>query len=135
MLPNTELITFREGMWVLTEQALLNNGLDIRSRLAGAQSPEIAIDGFLVTVSDIIYNFIHEFNHDNNAQDQILENVIGARDILYRALVQQAVFMAAVGDKSLEEKNPVSYHAQRTLNRTIPELGCPITYAGFWRGL
>ena len=56
------------GHYVLTEKSLIDNvGFNIRARMGeGALvNPEVAIKNFTQTVSDMIYQFIHEHNVDN----------------------------------------------------------------------
>lgn len=126
--------------YCLTEEALKQNGVDLRSRLAASKaiSADLVILRFLRTVSNTVYQYIHMFNFDNTMQDKIIASFEGARMILYRALLEQGIYMAAVGDLSMEaEKNKralvMSDHARAELDATVPELGAPLTYAGAWR--
>ena len=134
-----ELMKFNEArnMYFLTEQALIQRGIDLRTRLAMTQcpSPEYVINGVLETVSEMIYNYIHEFAHDNEYQDKIINHIEQARNVVYRALLQQAVYMLKVGNLSLSideniRKRAIDQNAKITLNTTIVELGRPITYMG-----
>lgn len=134
-----ELMKFDEArnMYFLTEKALVLRGIDLRTRLSMTQcpSPEYVINGLLETVSEMIYNYIHEFAHDNEYQDKIINHIEQARNIVYRALLQQAVYMLKVGNLSLAiddsvRKRAIDDNAKITLNTTIKELGRPITYIG-----
>ena len=134
---NDEQMIFRDGMYYLTEKALNFMGIDIRARLSesNAISPEYTINMILETVSNAIYGYIHEFNNDNNAQDRMIATVPSLRRIIKLALEQQAYYLLSLGDQAMtldddKIKHMVSPHAKQTLNRTIPELGVPITYIG-----
>lgn len=126
--------------YILQEAALQQNGVDLRGRLAASKaiSADLVINRFLRTVSNTVYQYIHAFNADNDMQDKIIASFEGARKIMLSALVEQGIYMSAVGDLSMEtdkEKRGLvmSDHAIAELNRTIPELGAPLTYAGTWR--
>lgn len=54
--------------YILTEKALIEKvGLNLRARMGDRAliTPEIAIKSFNTTVSDMIYQYIHEHNIDN----------------------------------------------------------------------
>lgn len=134
-----ELMTFDEGrnMYFLTEEALVRRGINMRYRLAMTQapSPEYIINGLLETVSEMIYNYIHEYAHDNEYQDKIINHIEQARSVIYRALLQQAVYVLKVGNLSLAiddavRRRAIDDNAKITLNTTIQEIGRPITYIG-----
>ncbi len=127
----------KDGMFYLTEQELIEMGIDLRARLAAskAAAPEYTIRMILETVTNTVYGYIHEFNNDNNAQDRLVATVPSLRNIIKTALEQQAYYLISLGDQALtlddaKIKHMVSPHAKQTLNRTIPELGVPITYVG-----
>lgn len=134
-----ELMTWDDitNQYKLTEKALIRRGLDIRGKLARnkANSPEYVLNGFIDTVSEMIYNYLHQFSANNQAQDRIISGLASLRPILYRALLQQAIYMRRNGqlDISPDEnlrKNAIAPQSIQTLNTTIPELGAPITYTG-----
>lgn len=136
---STELMRFDEerNMYFLTEKALVQRGIDLRTRLAMTQcpSPEYVINGLLETVSEMIYNYIHSFASDDAYQDKIINHIEQARGVVYRALLQQAVYMLKVGNLSLSvddnvRRKSIDENAKVTLNTTIVELGRPITYTG-----
>lgn len=127
------------NQYKLTETALIRRGIDIRGKLAKnkANSPEYVINGFIETVSDMIYNYLHQFAVDTNRQDCFMAQLQSFRPILYRALLQQAIYMRRNGqlDLSLDDnvrKNAISPQAIQTLNTTIAEIGTAITYRGVW---
>ncbi len=134
-----ELMRYDEltNMYYLTEQALIRRGIDLRARLAmtNAPSPEYVITGLLETVSELIYNFIHQQSHNNCRQDEIINRVEQARSIVYKALLQQAVYMLKVGNLTLSVDENVRRHAIdtsaiATLSTTITEIGASILYRG-----
>lgn len=134
-----ELMTWNEvdEMYYLTEEALIKRGIPLRSRLAlsKASSPEYIINGLLETVSEMIYNYIHDFSANNKAQDCLIATVPSLRKIIYKALIQQAVYVLKVGNLSLSVEDSIrsksiDMNAVRTLNTVVHELGIPITYTG-----
>lgn len=126
--------------YILQEDALRQNGVDLRGRLAASKaiSADLVINRFLRTISNTVYQYIHAFNADNDVQDRIIASFEGARKIMLAALLEQGIYMASVGDLSMSEDKSkralvMSDHAITELNRTIPEVGVPLTYAGTWR--
>ena len=126
------------GHYVLTEKALIENvGINLRERMAeGALiTPETAIKSFTRTVSDMIYQFIHEHNVDNTRQDCLIATVPELRHIVQQAMEYQAVYVANVGNLYLSTKpeerlNAIDYLAKSVLANTVSCLGCSILYAG-----
>lgn len=136
---NDDLMYFDElsGHYVLREQALIRQGIDLRGRLANtkAENATYIINGLLQTASDMIYDYIHDFNTSNERQDYLIASIEGARPLIQKAMLQQAVYILKVGNLSLsvddnERRKAIDYSAIRTLNTTIHELGVPITYSG-----
>lgn len=134
-----DLMTFDEitGHYVLTEQALLENGTDIRKRLEQNRTVNATavINRTLRRVSDMIYNYVHKFNHDNKQQDLWIATIPSLREIIYRAMLEQTEYFLMNGDlsRSVEREKrefAIDYSAQETLNTAVPELGVPITYQG-----
>lgn len=128
----------RSGHYELTEKALMElYGINIRERMAeGALiSPETAISNLTRTVSDMIYQFIHEHNVDNSQQDYLISTVPELRDIIQQAMGYQAVYVMNVGNLYLSTKPEeravaIDYLAQSILGNVVPYLGCSILYAG-----
>lgn len=136
---NDDLMYFDElsGHYVLREQALIRQGIDLRGRLAStkAENATYIINGLLQTASDMIYDYIHDFNTANERQDYLIASIEGARPLIQKAMLQQAIYILKVGNLSLsvddnERRKAIDYSAIRTLNTTIRELGVPITYSG-----
>ena len=134
---NDDNMVFRDGRYYLTENALNNNGINLRKRLESVPGTNaVAVINRLVTIAtNQIYNYIHSFNSDNNAQDAIIANTPSMRDIIYRALIAQIEYLLLKGDltRSTDIKDrqiAIDESAKAELNRVIPELGVPITYAG-----
>lgn len=130
------------GHYVLTEAALLSRGIDLRARLSETStvSPENVIDNVLQTTSDMIYQFIHEYNVDNQMQDYMILTVPSARSIIYRAMLYQAVYVCTVGNLYLskdkdERAAAIDKLSQSILNNVLPEVGHSLLYTGYlgWR--
>lgn len=126
--------------YVLTEKALLEKvGVNLRARMGDRSliSPEVAIKSFCTTVSDMIYQFIHEHNVDNAKQDFIIGTVEEFRKIVQRAMELQAVYVLNVGNlymstKPEERAVAIDYLAQSVLNNVVPCFGVSILYTGVW---
>ena len=123
--------------YVITEQALINTGIFLRDRIARTRcpSPEYVINGILEDVSDMIYDFIHECNVDNEIQDYIIVNYPSARAIIERAMVKQAEYVIYNGNLYLsvdenERSKAISEESKKILGRTIKEIGTTILYLG-----
>lgn len=128
--------------YYLTEEALISQGIDIRMRIAegNSTSPEYIINGFINRVTAVIYAYIHNFNIDNNNQDFLISHIPSARDIIFNALINQAIYMYRNGDLTLSinaEERERAYDdvALSELNKTMPETGYSLLYTGnFFRG-
>ncbi len=132
-----ENMRYEDGMYVLTEQAVLDYGIDLRAWFAQNKSmnPENMVHSFLKKASRQIYNFIHKHSVHNAAQDKAFECFFSARKILYEALLLQVEYLASVGNlansMSADERAArVCDDAKDVLGTTIPELGRSILYAG-----
>lgn len=130
------------GHYVLTEAALLSRGIDLRARLSETStvSPENVINNVLQTASDMIYQFIHDHNFNNQMQDYMILKVPSARQIIYRAMLYQAVYVCTVGNLYLskdktERAAAIDVLAQSILNNVMPEVGYSLLYTGSigWR--
>lgn len=138
---STEYMAFDEVTcrYVLTEAALEANGTQLRKRLTRnrATNATAVINRFLRRVSDIIYNYIHEFNADNKRQDEWIATLPSGRRIIEQAMLEQCEYMLMNGDlsRSVEldkRRAAIDMSAKMTLDTVIPELGVPITYTGGW---
>lgn len=136
---NTDTMFFDEAtnQYKLTEQALVRQGIDMRSRLARthATSPEYIINALLTNVSDMIYDFIHAFNVHNEAQDTIISSLNSARAIIERAMTKQTIYVLYNGNLNMSVEDnmrskAISPEAVDILNKTIPEIGASILYMG-----
>ncbi len=124
--------------YVLTEKALTDNiGVNLRERMAESAlvNPEVAIKSFTRTVSDMIYQFIHEHNVDNARQDCLIATVPELRQIIQRAMEYQAIYVLNVGNLYLSTKPEeravaIDYLAQSILGNVVPCLGISIIYGG-----
>ena len=124
--------------YILTEKALVENvGVNLRDRMAETSlvNPETVIKNFTRTVSDMIYQFIHEHNVDNGRQDYLIATVPELRQIIQKAMEYQAVYVLNVGNLYLSTKREeraaaIDYLAQSVLSNTVPCLGISIIYGG-----
>ena len=122
----------------LTEKALIERvGVNLRARMAeGALiNPEVAIHSFTRTISDMIYQFIHEHNVRNERQDHLISILPELRQIVQKAMEYQAIYVLNVGNLYLSTKPEeraiaIDYLAQSTLGNTVPCLGVSILYSG-----
>lgn len=124
--------------YILTEKALIEKvGLNLRARMGERSliTPEIAIKNFCTTVSDMIYQFIHEHNINNAAQDCLIGSVPELRQIIRRAMELQAVYVSVQGNlylstKPEERAAAIDYLAKSILGTVVPCLGISILYTG-----
>lgn len=124
--------------YVLTEKALMERvGLNLRARIGDRSliTPEIAIKSFNTTVSDMIYQFIHEHNINNAAQDRLIATVPEIRRIIQRAMELQALYVSVQGNlylstKPEERAAAIDYMAQSVLGTVVSCLGISILYTG-----
>lgn len=126
------------GHYVLTEKALVENvGVNLRERMAETAlvNPDTAIKSFTRTVSDMIYQFIHEHNVDNRKQDRLIATIAELRQIIQKAMEYQAIYVLNVGNlylsvKPEERAVAIDYLAQSVLGNVVPCLGISIIYGG-----
>jgi hypothetical protein len=123
--------------YVLTPFALQERGYDLADRVTalGIQNPTQAVNGFLLGVSDMIYEYIHAHNIDNTLQDRMIAKIPELRHIIYRALIAQAVYMYSNGDLSLSTDDrdagkEIATRAKRELETVVPGIGTCIVYTG-----
>ena len=126
------------GRYVLTEKALVESvGINLHERMSetAVVNPDVAIRSFTRTVSDMIYQFIHEHSADNITQDRLIATVPELRRIIQQAMEYQAVYVANVGNlylsaKPEERAAAIDYLAKSVLGNTVPCLGCSILFTG-----
>lgn len=125
------------GRYVLTENAFIAFGYDIRSQIVqgGMVSPENIIQGFLRTVSDLVYGYIHKFSADNMRQDRLIATLPSLRGIIMQAMLYQAAYVYLNGNLSLSTKpeerdRTMDSTCIEMLNQTAPEIGTSILYVG-----
>ena len=128
----------KSNMFVLTNDEFKASGFDLDARLAATQSTNATaqINGFFLTVSELIYEYIHAHNTANDRQDRILHRLDSAKRILNRALMAQAEYMYRNGNLALstDERDvdaAISSREKNILETTIPELGTCIIYTGY----
>lgn len=128
----------RSGHYILTEKALVDKiGFNLRARMneIALVNPETALNSFLRTVSDMIYQFIHEHSLNNRRQDMLIATVPELREVIQRAMEYQALYVSNVGNLYLSTKPEeravaIDYLAQSVLGNVVPCLGCSILYCG-----
>lgn len=123
--------------YILTEDALKINGIQLRERLMRRRGIDASaiINRVLRRASDMIYNYLHRFNNDNNRQDEMIANYPSCRRIIYQAMLDQVEYILINGDlsRSAEEDKrrlAIDENAKEILNTYVPELGVALTYAG-----
>lgn len=125
------------GQYVITEKALIDRGINIRARLSetAAVTPEAVISTLVHTASDMIYQFIHEHNTNNAAQDCFIAKCPQVRPVIFRAMLYQAVYVMNVGNLYLstddaERSKAIDKLAEGVLGNVIPGLGISLLYTG-----
>lgn len=125
--------------YVLTEAALLSKGIDIRARMSATAtvSPENVIQTLVETVSDMIYQYIHDQSMDNDAQDWVIAHNPRLRLLMQRAMLAQAVHVINLGNLYLssrveDRENAINTVAKSLLDNVISCAGTSITYRGEW---
>ena len=123
------------GRYYLTETALIRQGIDLRSRLGRSASPEYVINGLLNRTTALVYGYIHGHNINTQKQDALIAETPSMRDIIYNALLAQAVYVVYNGDLSIsvkpeERENYMDITARTELARIMPEYGRNILYSG-----
>ena len=125
------------NQYVLTEQALLSRGVDIRAELSATATvtPESVINDFVRLASDMIYGYIHDFSANNMAQDRYIACIPSLRPIIMNAMIYQSKYVYFNGNLSLstkleEREAAIDKTAIQWLGRTVPELGRSILYVG-----
>lgn len=125
--------------YYLTEKTLIDEGLDIRGKLARnkANNPESVLNGFINRVTYEVYKYIH----GDSAQTELIDYFIAVcpslREKIRLALINQAIYMRRNGDSLLSpekeiRENYIDPIAISILNERVPELENPITYRGEW---
>ena len=125
------------GQYVITEKALMDRGINIRARLSetAGVTPEAVISTLVHTASDMIYQFIHEHNTNNAAQDCLIARCPQVRPVIFRAMLYQAVYVMNVGNLYLstddaERSKAIDKLAEGVLGNVIPGLGISLLYTG-----
>ena len=125
------------GQYVITEKALMDRGINIRARLSetAGVTPEAVISTIVHTASDMIYQFIHEHNTNNAAQDCLIARCPQVRPVIFRAMLYQAVYVVNVGNLYLstddaERSKAIDKLAEGVLGNVIPGLGISLLYTG-----
>lgn len=125
------------GRYVLTEEALVQNGTDLRARLSYTNTPNITgiIRRHLDRVSDVIYDYIHSYSVHNINQDRYIAKIPTLRRYIYKAMLAQSEYMLLNGDLTQspdprDRANAIDYNAKAVLETVVPELGRSILYMG-----
>lgn len=139
--PSDNIMIFDEisKQLILTEQATLDNGIQLRARLSRKKNtdPTSVIMSLTRRVSNIIYNYLHQFSLNNMAQNEFIASNEECRYIVYRAMIEQLEYMLMNGDLSRSPEISkrqlfIDESAKQTLNTVISSIGIPLTYTGVW---
>lgn len=93
----------RANRYILTETALEREGIFLRARLSRSaliDAPSV-IHGFVKTISTHTYNYLHQYAHNIAQQDMCIALTPAMRDVIYRAMIEQAKYVIMNGDMSL----------------------------------
>lgn len=125
------------GRYVLTEEALVQNGTDLRARLSYTNAPNVTgiITRHLNRVSDVIYDYIHSYSMNNLNQDRYIAKIPTLRRYIYKAMLAQSEYMLLNGDLTMstdarERANAIDFNAKAVLETVVPEIGRSILYMG-----
>lgn len=124
---------YKTHHYVLTKKYILEElGVDLDKGIKGsAKNSEL----ILRRISNLVYNFIHKHSANNNFQDYIIAKTEKGRDILFRAMSEQFLYMRMVGDLSTStDYNKRALALDDTvlgiLYEDIPEIQTTICYTG-----
>lgn len=115
--------------YILKEKALLDYGINIRPEVDDATYSETVISSVLKRVSRKVYNYIHAHSIYNDRQDWLIAHVPRIGQIVYEALLAQALYFFTDGDLGLltkkedAERSNVCVDCQDILNTSLCELG------------
>lgn len=126
------------GHYILTEKALVEKaGLDVRARILATSTvnPETVVEKLRKTTSDMVYQYIHEFNVDNLRQDYLIAKIPELRPIVMKAMLYQAEHICFNGNGYFspvkeDRQNAINELCKSVLNTVIPCLGASILYTG-----
>lgn len=125
------------GQYVLTENALLSRGINLRADADDATdvSPDAVIENLTRLASDMVYGFIHGYGADDMMKDRLIACLPSLRPIIYNAMLYQLIYVRTVGNLYLstdqnERDKAIDEIAKQWLRRTVPEIGTSILYAG-----
>lgn len=148
---SNEYMTYdkEEHKYILTNKAVMDYlGLDLIGQLNNVNSvaEQNKVNWFLYKISDLIYSYIYKFSDRNDIQEYILAKCPSARNIVFKAMLEQVEYMRVNGELATYSgvnltkgtvmpsfKNRfVCEMAKDKLNTIISETGMPITYNGFY---
>lgn len=90
--------------YILTEKALMDYGINIRPEVDDATYSETVINSYLKRISRKVYNYIHAHSIYNDRQDWLIAHVPRIGQIVYEALLAQALYFFTDGDLGLLTK-------------------------------
>lgn len=91
------------GHYVLTSKFALDRyGIDLfeGANDRNATNVQLAVSAFLKQVSNMIYNFIHDYSIYNQRQDFLIAHNAQLRAVIQQAMGEQLVYVHTVGDLS-----------------------------------
>ena len=139
MAYSDEKMTFDEyeNRYFLTENALLNTGIDIRARWNDATAGEDAVRQLLRDATTAVYNYAHDGVFDTQKQDYVINECKETRQGIYRALLAMAVSLARYGYRadSVDEGEravAIPEAVKAEFDIVYPFLGHTLKYSGRW---
>lgn len=91
------------GQYVLTSKYVLDTyGIDLFDGVNDRNSvnAQIAVNALLKRVSNLIYNFIHDYSIYDKRQDYLIAHNDYLRSVIQEAMGEQLVYMCGKGDLS-----------------------------------
>lgn len=137
---NDDYMVFDElsNRYVLTPKFVLERfGVDLVGEVNtndGANA-EIKANLFLRTVSNSVYNYLHQFSLDTQRQDCFIAKIPSLRGIMLRALEAQCLYCKHNGTLSYTavkeaQELAICPETRAELESYVPELGTTILYCG-----
>lgn len=146
---SNEYMTYdkEEHKYILTSQAVIDYlGINLISELNDINSvaSQNKVNWFLYKVSDLIYSYIYKWNIRNDIQEYIIAKIPSARNIIFKAMLEQVEYMKVNGELAtfsgvnITKGQVMPSFASRficemakdKLNTIVKETGYPLTYSG-----
>lgn len=125
---------FATHRYILTPKDVRDEmGVDLQAELRTDDVHQL--QAFLRQISNMVYNYLHKFQKHTELQDFVIAKTEGGRNIIKRAMEQQALYVAMNGDLSRsldrnERELAIDEQCKAILDELCPPLSVPLTYAG-----